>query len=235
MTVSSDSKGALTTLETLRRIRDELGCKSVLGVSNISFGLPQRKIINASFFTMAMECGLSAAIVNPNSEAMMRAYYSFNALMDMDPQCGEYISASMEARREAWENPARNPGAGSAGAAGGGLGAGSAGTAGGGLGTGERWNYLVRAPPPAPPAQEAESASGQSAAAFEIASRLSAAIERGLRRAHQAVGELLETREPLDVINTEMIPALDRVGKGFEAGTIFLPQLLMSDGCKGGV
>lgn len=91
MTVSSDSKGALTTLETLRRIRDELGCKSVLGVSNISFGLPQREIINASFFTMAMECGLSAAIVNPNSEAMMRAYYSFNALMDMDPQCGEYI------------------------------------------------------------------------------------------------------------------------------------------------
>ena len=86
MTVSSDSKGALTTLETLRRIRDELGCKSVLGVSNISFGLPQREIINASFFTMAMECGLSAAIVNPNSEAMMRAYYSFNALMDMDPQ-----------------------------------------------------------------------------------------------------------------------------------------------------
>ena len=67
MTVSSDSKGALTTLETLRRIRDELGGKSVLGVSNISFGLPQREIINAAFFTMAMECGLNAAIVNPNS------------------------------------------------------------------------------------------------------------------------------------------------------------------------
>ena len=56
MTVSSDNKGALTTLETLRRIRDELGGKSVLGVSNISFGLPQREIINSSFFTMAMEC-----------------------------------------------------------------------------------------------------------------------------------------------------------------------------------
>ena len=81
MTVSSDNKGALTTLETLRRIRDELGGKSVLGVSNISFGLPQREIINSSFFTMAMECGLNGAIINPNSEAMMRAYYSFNALM----------------------------------------------------------------------------------------------------------------------------------------------------------
>ena len=190
MTVSSDSKGALTTLETLRRIRDELGCKSVLGVSNISFGLPQREIINASFFTMAMECGLSAAIVNPNSEAMMRAYYSFNALMDMDPQCGEYIRIYGGQAGSLGKTLPRNPGAGSAGAAG---------------------------------------AGPESAAAFEIASRLSAALERGLREeAHRAVGELLETREPLDVINTEMIPALDRVGKGFEAGTIFLPQLLMS-------
>ena len=211
MTVSSDSKGALTTLETLRRIRDELGCKSVLGVSNISFGLPQREIINASFFTMAMECGLSAAIVNPNSEAMMRAYYSFNALMDMDPQCGEYIRIYGGQAGSLGKTLPRNPGAGSAGAAGGGLGTGSAGAVGEGTASGTI------------------GAGAESAAAFEIASRLSAAIERGLREeAHRAVGELLETREPLDVINAEMIPALDRVGKGFEAGTIFLPQLLMS-------
>lgn len=211
MTVSSDSKGALTTLETLRRIRDELGCKSVLGVSNISFGLPQREIINASFFTMAMECGLSAAIVNPNSEAMMRAYYSFNALMDMDPQCGEYIRIYGGQAGSLGKTLPRNPGAGSAGAAGGGLGTGSAGAVGAGTASGTI------------------GAGAESAAAFEIASRLSAAIERGLREeAHRAVGELLETREPLDVINAEMIPALDRVGKGFEAGTIFLPQLLMS-------
>lgn len=211
MTVSSDSKGALTTLETLRRIRDELGCKSVLGVSNISFGLPQREIINASFFTMAMECGLSAAIVNPNSEAMMRAYYSFNALMDMDPQCGEYIRIYGGQAGSLGKTLPRNPGAGSAGAAGGGLGTGSAGAMGAGTASGTI------------------GAGAESAAAFEIASRLSAAIERGLREeAHRAVGELLETREPLDVINAEMIPALDRVGKGFEAGTIFLPQLLMS-------
>lgn len=61
-------------------------------MSNISFGLPQREIINAAFFTMAMQNGLSAAIINPNSEAMMRAYYSFRALMNLDPQCSEYIS-----------------------------------------------------------------------------------------------------------------------------------------------
>ncbi|MCD7907413.1 MAG: dihydropteroate synthase, partial [Clostridium sp.] len=192
MTVSSDSRGAMTTLETLRCIRDELGCKSVLGVSNISFGLPQREIINSAFFTKAMESGLSAAIVNPNSEAMMRAYYSFNALMDRDPQCGEYIRIYGGQSGTLGKTLPRDGGAGNSGA-------GSA----GGLGSG---------------------AAGQ-----EGASRLSAAIERGLKdEAHRAVGELLETREPLEVINTEMIPALDRVGKGFEAGTIFLPQLLMS-------
>ncbi|MBS6951677.1 MAG: homocysteine S-methyltransferase family protein [Enterocloster asparagiformis] len=192
MTVSSDSRGAITTLETLRCIRDELGCKSVLGVSNISFGLPQREIINSAFFTMAMESGLSAAIVNPNSEAMMRAYYSFNALMDRDPQCGEYIRIYGGQSGSLGKTLPRDGGAGNSGT-------GSAGD----LGSG---------------------AAGQGGA-----SRLSAAIERGLKdEAHRAVGELLETREPLDVINTEMIPALDRVGKGFEAGTIFLPQLLMS-------
>ena len=92
MTVSSDSKGAITTLETVRRVRDELGGKTILGVSNISFGLPQREIVNAAFFTMALQNGLNAAIINPNSEAMMRSYYSFRVLADLDPQCSEYIS-----------------------------------------------------------------------------------------------------------------------------------------------
>lgn len=92
MTVSSDSKGALTTLETLRRVRNELEGRTILGVSNISFGLPQREIINATFFAMALQNGLSAAIINPNSEAMMRSYYSFRTLADLDPQCSGYIS-----------------------------------------------------------------------------------------------------------------------------------------------
>lgn len=70
---------------------DELGGKTILGVSNISFGLPQREIVNAAFFTMALQNGLNAAIINPNSEAMMRSYYSFRVLADLDPQCSEYI------------------------------------------------------------------------------------------------------------------------------------------------
>ncbi|MDE5823157.1 MAG: cobalamin-dependent protein, partial [Lachnospiraceae bacterium] len=80
------------TLETLRRIRYELGLHTVLGVSNISFGLPERNRINTAFFTMAMNNGLSAGIVNPSSEPMMAAYYSFNALIGEDDQCMEYIA-----------------------------------------------------------------------------------------------------------------------------------------------
>lgn len=180
LTVSSDSKGALTTLETLRRVRDELQGKTILGVSNISFGLPQREIINAAFFTMALQNGLSAAIINPNSEAMMRAYYSYRALADLDAQCQDYIhvySGQVAALgQSAIKGQPQESGGGTA----------------GGMG-------------------------------------LSESIEKGLKeRAAAAVKELLAEQDALAVINTEMIPALDRVGKGFEAGTVFLPQLLMS-------
>jgi 5-methyltetrahydrofolate--homocysteine methyltransferase len=99
MTISSDTRGALVTLETLRRVRDELGGHTILGVSNISFGLPQRSIINAHFLTMAMQMGLSCAIMNPGNEDMMCAYRAFLALSDLDPQCMGYIAAYANAQR----------------------------------------------------------------------------------------------------------------------------------------
>ena len=186
LTVSSDSQGAITTLETLRRVRDELHGKTILGVSNISFGLPQREIINAAFFTMAMQNGLSAAIINPNSEAMMRAYYSFRALMNLDPQCSEYISVYSGQVASLGQSAVTGNG---------GSAAGSAAGAAGGQGT----------------------------------SDLHASIVKGLKdQAVHAARELLETQDALDVINSQIIPALDVVGKGFEKGTMFLPQLLMS-------
>lgn len=92
LTISTGQDNANVTLETLRRIRYELGLHTVLGVSNISFGLPERSRINTAFFTMAMNNGLSAGIVNPSSEPMMAAYYSFNALIGEDDQCMEYIA-----------------------------------------------------------------------------------------------------------------------------------------------
>ncbi|MCR5607958.1 MAG: homocysteine S-methyltransferase family protein [Lachnospiraceae bacterium] len=91
MTVSADQNAALATLEALHTIKYELGCHTSLGVSNISFGLPNRDIITSVFFTLAMENGLSAAIMNPNSGEMMKSYYSFRALHAIDDNCADYI------------------------------------------------------------------------------------------------------------------------------------------------
>ncbi|MEW4414636.1 homocysteine S-methyltransferase family protein [Clostridium sp. AN503] len=207
LTVSSDSQGAITTLETLRRVRDELHGKTILGVSNISFGLPQREIINAAFFTMAMQNGLSAAIINPNSEAMMRAYYSFRALMGMDAQCGEYIQVYGGQAATLGQSAVRGQAAGAPGQMGSRTGA-----VGRGTGSGNA------------AADGADSMGTDDAGAV-----LRNSIERGLKeQAAKAVSVLLESKDALDIISGQMIPALDLVGRGFENGTLFLPQLLMS-------
>lgn len=91
MTVSADGNAALATLQALNIIKHELGCHTSLGVSNVSFGLPNRDIITASFFTLALENGLSAAIMNPNAAEMMKSYYSFRALHGLDDNCTDYI------------------------------------------------------------------------------------------------------------------------------------------------
>lgn len=92
MTVSADKMSAVTTLETVKKITEQLGCNTSLGVSNVSFGLPSRDLVNAAFFTTAMENGLSAAIMNPYSERMMEAYYSFNVVKGLDENCMNFIN-----------------------------------------------------------------------------------------------------------------------------------------------
>ncbi len=92
MTVSTDPQAAVHTLRALKYIREHVGCHTVLGVSNVSFGLPEREVLNSHFFTLAMENGLSAAIMNPNSAAMRNAYLSFLALHGLDAGCADYIS-----------------------------------------------------------------------------------------------------------------------------------------------
>ncbi|MEF9939946.1 MAG: homocysteine S-methyltransferase family protein [Clostridium sp.] len=179
MTVSADRKGALTTLETVKRIETELKGKTILGVSNISFGLPQREKINAAFFTMAMMNGLNAAIINPNSELMMDAYYSFRVLTGQDEQCGDYIAACERQTEK---------------------------------------NLTVDIPV----VKDIGSSGKQETA-------LSESVKKGLKGQAKIEAEiLLKTETPLKIIHECMIPALNMVGKGFEAGTLFLPQLLMS-------
>ena len=174
MTISADSSAAKATLEALSKINKN-GGNTVLGVSNISFGLPQREFINASFYTMALNCGLSAAIINPHSVEMMKAYRCYMALSGNDENCSSYIDFA----------------------------------------SGVSVTETVAAK--TAPATDAK------------ANSLKEAIIKGLANAaKKSAAELLERFEPLDVVNNEIVPALDTVGKGFEEKKVYLPQLLVS-------
>ena len=184
LAVSADSGSANVILEALGRVKAELGCRTCLGVSNISFGLPARPLLNAAFYTMALGRGLSAGIVNPLSADMMTAYRSYRALTARDAACGDWIESFKD-----WSPADRNGQAG-----------------------------LARG----------VSGGQQSSAGAESA--LSAAIRRGLKAdAAAATREALAGgTAPLDIIDGGIVPALEVVGRGFESGTMFLPQLLMA-------
>ena len=175
MTVSADRYAALSTLESLKTIRSELGCHTSLGVSNVSFGLPVRDAINGTFFALALENGLSAAIMNPYSSNMMKTYYTYRALKGLDENCADYIAASA--------------------------------------------SFV----------SSAAGAVSEKKTTEKYASDLQKAIAKGLReKAGELTRALLECRDPLDIVDSEIIPALNIVGEGFEKKTVYLPQLLMS-------
>lgn len=178
MTVSAAPAAAQVTLEALRRIREELGCHTSLGISNVSFGLPHREAINSAFFVAGLEKGLSAAIMNPDSSAMMQAYYAYRALHGLDENCADYIRAAADFGQTA---PA------------------------------------VAAAVPAASQPE------------DTGSALQQAIRRGLAaEAANLTNRALEQTEPMAIVQEEIIPALDSVGKAFEEKTMYLPQLLMA-------
>lgn len=200
MTMSTDDTSAGTTLEVVKKIKEQ-GGRTVLGVSNISFGLPHREILNAAFFSMAMSVGLSAGIINPNVASMRQAYDTYCVLGGFDSQCMNYIEKYAALQTVTTLAPAGAAGtangtAGGNGAAGSSTGAGAA----GGNGTAGSMPALQNA------------------------------IVKGLKeQAYRGTKEALASgRDTMDVINGELIPALDVVGQAFEKGTMFLPQLLMS-------
>lgn len=176
MTISADNKAALATLSSLETIKNELGCHTSLGVSNVSFGLPNRDAVNGTFFALALQSGLSAAIMNPYSADMMKTYYSYKALKGLDENCTEYIAVS---------------------------------------------DSFVTV------TNKAE-VSGEKTAE-EYSSELQRAVIKGFKeKAAQLTKALLSSVPPLDIVNNEIIPALNIVGIGFENKTVYLPQLLMS-------
>ena len=175
MTVSSDDNSGKVTLESVRLIKEKLGVKTSLGVSNISFGLPRRDEVNSIFMSLAFAMGLDCAIMNPYSVSMMQSYYTYMALSGMDKGCMNYINFASAVKTE----------------------------------------KII-----------ADSAVKVSA---EYASQLQKAIMKGVKNdAYGFAKELIKEKVPLDVINTEIVPALDEVGKCFEKKTMYLPQLLMA-------
>ena len=220
LTISTGADCAAVTLETLDYIRHVMGIHTVLGVSNVSFGLPNRELLNASFLSIAMERGLSAAIMNPKSALMMGAYLSWLALHGFDAQGLDYIEA---AGRLARALPA--PAASAAGRT-----MPGASPAAGKEGAGRT---------PATAARGAEKLADAGADVPGIApaatgndaamAPLRAAIRKGLKsEAGLLAGELLQETEPLAIIDRAIVPALDEVGLLFEGKKLFLPQLLMS-------
>lgn len=166
MTISTDKNNAAETLRAVDYIKHTLGINTVLGVSNISFGLPNREAVNTGFYTLALQAGLSAGIINPKSQSMMNAYYAYNALAGLDDNCTQYINSAVAVDTAA---PTGNI-------------------------------------------------------------TLIDAIVKGMKdESARCAKDLLKNgTEPLQVINEHIIPALDKVGDGFEKNTLFLPQLLMS-------
>ena len=162
LTVSTDKNAATETLRAVKMLT-EMGCKTSLGVSNVSFGLPDRDSLNAAFFTMALTSGLSAAIINPFSERMMGVYRAYLTLGGLDTDCRGWVAYSDSTKVET-----------------------------------------------AP-----------------VDCTLGYAIERGMKDAAAGItARLLADMSALDIINSEIIPALDRVGVGFENKTVYLPSLI---------
>ena len=184
LAVSADPNSVNVILESMRRVHDELGCRTVLGVSNVSFGLPARPLLNGVFYSLALQHGLTSAIVNPLSADMMTAYHAWRALTGRDRNCGAWIEAVEQGKVGA--TAAAVPGAG------------------------------VPANPNTPPSENPNT--------------LSSVIVHGLKQdaAMLAGGLLAAGRTPVEVIDGEIVPALEKVGKGFESGKVFLPQLLMA-------
>ena len=179
LTASAQQDGAMETLGAVEMVKKELGLKTVLGVSNISFGLPDRELLNHSFLLMAMEKGLDLPIINPNTESMMDAIRAFRVLANRDLQSVDYIKTYKDRPKVTKTVVAQTV------------------------------------------AETSEITGAQHP--------LMKAIKDGLLDETVALTEkMLEDTDPMEVVNTYLIPALDKTGELFEKGTLFLPQLLQA-------
>ncbi len=177
MAIGASQNAARVTLDTVRAL-SKRGIKTSLGISNVSFGLPARELVNAAFYAEALALGLSAAILNPHSTEMAKVYYAHLALSGLDAHCENYISYATEIL----------------------------------------------------PKEEitAQKTQATGTVSVEGGSLLRRAIVKGLKgEASNLTKALLREKEPLEIIDGEIVPALDTVGKAYEEKKAFLPQLLI--------
>lgn len=168
LTASAEQDGVMETLNALHRVKNELGLRTVLGVSNISFGLPNRELITRTFLTMALHSGLDLPIINPNIDSIIGAVRAYRLLSGTDRNSADFI------RIYSQDNSA-----------------------------------------PVPSVHEKKD--------------LIYSVENGLKSdALKAVTELIQTVDPMEIINSYLIPALDSAGEKFETAKIFLPQLILT-------
>lgn len=181
LTASAQQAEVKETLKAVRMVKEELGLHTVLGVSNISFGLPCRPLVNRTFLALAMENGLDLPIINPNDEDMMGTIFAFEMLHNRDENARNFIERYHDVSLGTMTR-----------------GSDDSGTRSGGMPEGTE-NELFHA------------------------------LEKGMKgETVHAVQKLLETKDEMTVVNDYLIPALDKVGQGFEKGTIFLPQMMQA-------
>ena len=183
MTISSDIHSAKVTLDALHYIKETLGCHTSLGVSNVSFGLPNRDAVNGTFFAMALDKGLSAAIMNPFSTEMRKTYYTYLALNGFDENCAQYIEKASE---------------------------------------------FVLAPGSMGVQAGEMNLTKKNTASVETTELQQAIISGRKEKAGELTEAMLQSKDGLDIVQEEIIPALDIVGKGYEEKRVYLPQLLIS-------
>ena len=216
LTASAQQKEVDETLKTVRMVTEQFGLNTALGVSNVSFGLPLRPVVNRTFLTMALENGLTMPIINPNDEDMMASIYAFNVLKNRDENANAFIDrfgnsqiAGITSKTAAQTGASSTKAAAVAVPAAGtdpGADADKDAALGAAAGTGER--------------------PGEDRPGMD---QLLHSVMNGLEQeTAKQVGALLSFADEITIVNDYLIPALDVVGKGFEKGDIFLPQMMQA-------
>ena len=180
LTASAQQKLVPETLKAIRLVKDELGVCTVLGLSNVSFGLPRRPLVNRTMMIAAMMAGLDGAIINPGDADLQESLHAWNLLTGDESDMQEYIT------------------------------------------------YCEKNPV-TPPGLPLKRGGEVSPALRGDLGGLDSAIAKGLKdEAANMTRELLATLKPLEIIERNIVPALDSVGKDYESGKVFLPQLIKS-------